>query len=196
MAKSIIRGTGNALALVAWLGIAVAPGVAQETPVKIGVVDVEVLVAESPQGKELQAQLERFQTEAQQEMQRMQEQAQAIQQRINDGANTLSEDRLSELNKELEDATIALRRYRDDKQRQGQKMQEEGLLRIEQMLQPVFEQARQELGLDLVINRVPGVVLMISDRVDITALMIERVNAATAAAPDAADSDSADPDSE
>lgn len=113
----------------------------------------------------------------------MQEQAQAIQQRINDGANTLSDDRLSELNKELEDVGIALRRYRDDKQREGQKLQEEGLMGIEQMLQPVFEQAREELGLDLVINRVPGVVLMISDRVDITALMIERLNAAEAAAP-------------
>lgn len=183
MANSTIKWTGQALAMVVGLGIAVAPVIAQEAPVKIGVVDVEVLVAESPQGKELQARLEKFQAEAQQEMQRLQEQAQAIQQRINDGANSLSDDRLSELNKELEDVGIALRRYRDDKQRQGQKLQEEGLMGIEQMLQPVFEKAREDLGLDLVINRVPGVVLMISDRVDITALMIERMNAAVAPAP-------------
>jgi len=191
MANSTIKWTGHGLAVVAWLCISVAPALAQEAPVKIGVVDVEVLVAESPQGKELQARLESFQAEAQQEMQRMQEQAQAIQQRISDGANTLSDDRLSELNKELEDVGIALRRYRDDKQREGQKLQEEGLMGIEQMLQPVFEQAREELGLDLVINRVPGVVLMISDRVDITALMIERINEAAipAPSPEAPDSD-------
>ncbi len=71
-----------------------------------------------------------------------------------------------------------MRRFRDDKQREGQKMQEESLREIERMLEPVFEQARQEMGLDLILNNVPGVVLMAGERVDITAMMIERFNAA------------------
>jgi len=175
----IVRGT----AIILLLSFAVAPVVAQEAPLKIAVVDVEIVVAESPQGKALQARLEQFQTEVQGELQRMQNDAQAIQQRITDGANSLSEDRLSELNKELEDATIAIRRYRDDKQRQGTKIQEEGLVGIEQVLQPVFAQVRDEMGFDLILNRVPGVVLMISERVDVTPLMIQRLNEATAAAP-------------
>ncbi len=90
--------------------------------------------------------------------------------------------RLEQLNKELEDATIALRRFRDDKQREGQKMQEEGLLNIEQVLQPIFAQVRDEMGFDLILNRVPGVVLMISERVDITPLMVERLNASNSGA--------------
>ena len=111
--------------------------------------------------------------------QRMQNDAQAIQQRITDGANSLSADKLAELNKELEDASIALRRYRDDKQREGQKMQEDGLIAIEEVLQPIFGQVRDEMGFDLILNRVPGVVLMISERVDITPLMVQRLNSAT-----------------
>jgi Skp family chaperone for outer membrane proteins len=175
----IVRGS----AIILLISFAVAPVVAQEAPLKIAVVDVEVVVAESPQGKALQVRLEQFQNEVQAEMQRMQNDAQAIQQRITDGANSLSEDRLSELNKELEDATIAMRRYRDDKQRQGTKIQEEGLVGIEQVLQPVFAQVRDEMGFDLILNRVPGVVLMISERVDVTALMIQRLNQATTATP-------------
>lgn len=175
----IVRGS----AIILLISFAVAPVVAQEAPLKIAVVDVEVVVAESPQGKALQVRLEQFQTQTQAEMQRLQNDAQAIQQRITDGANSLSEDRLSELNKELEDASIAMRRYRDDKQREGTKIQEEGLVGIEQVLQPVFAQVRDEMGFDLILNRVPGVVLMISERVDVTALMIQRLNQATTATP-------------
>lgn len=170
-------------AALSLLSFALSPLAAQEAPLKIAVVDVEIVVAESPQGKALQSRLEAFQTEVQSELQRMQNDAQAIQQRITDGANSLSEDRLSELNKELEDATIAIRRYRDDKQREGTKIQEEGLMQIEQVLEPVFAQVRDEMGFDLILNRVPGVVLMISERVDVTPLMIQRLNEAGAATP-------------
>ena len=182
MTKVFSKRIAPSVALAALVLFAVGPLVAQEAPLRIAVVDVEAIVAESPQGKNLQAQLEQFQTEVQAELQRLQNDAQAIQQRITDGANSLSDERLSELNAELEDATIAIRRYRDDKQRQGQKMQEEGLVAIEAALQPVFEQVREEMQFDLILNRVPGVVLLISDRVDITALMIQRLNAANSAA--------------
>ena len=183
MRQNLVSWIVRSAMTVLLVSFAVAPLTAQEAPLKIAVVDVETVVAESPQGKALQARLEQFQTEVQGEMQRMQNDAQAIQQRITDGANSLSEEKLSELNKELEDATIAIRRYRDDKQREGNKMQEEGLLEIEQVLQPVFVQIRNEMGFDLILNRVPGVVLMISERMDITPLMIQRLNASASAAP-------------
>ena len=183
MFKTVTRWIVPSAAIAVLVLVSGAPSAAQDAPLKVGVVDVEAIVAESPQGKALQASLEQFQAEVQAELQRLQNDAQAIQQRITDGANSLSDERLSELNAELEDATIKIRRYRDDKQRQGQKMQEEGLVGIEAALQPVFEQVRAEMGFDLILNRVPGVVLMISDRVDITALMIQRLNAAGSAAP-------------
>jgi len=183
MTRTFFKWIARSAIILLVVSFTLTPGFAQEAPLKIAVVDVEIVVAESPQGKALQARLEQFQTQVQGELQRMQNDAQAVQQRITDGANSLSEDRLSELNKELEDATIAMRRYRDDKQREGTKLQEEGLLGIEQVLQPVFAQVRDEMGFDLILNRVPGVVLMVSERVDVTPLMIQRLNAATSTAP-------------
>lgn len=151
---------------------------AQDAAPKIGVVDVERVVAESPQGQELQARLESFQSEVQAQLNVMQEEARAIRRRISEGGSTLSQERITQLEKEYEDAGIAIRRYRDDKQREAQKMQEQGLRKIEKVLEPVFEQAREDMGLDILLNRVPGVVILISDRVDITDAMIERVAAA------------------
>lgn len=178
--------TGVLAALL--IGVASAPLGAQEAPLKLAVVDVDVVIAESPQGKDLQSRLERFQVEVQQELERLQAEAVAIRQQITDGANALSDERLAELEKQYEDATIAARRYRDDKQRQGTKLQEEGLREIERALQPIFGQVRDELGYDVILNRVPGVVLLASQRADITPLMVEKVKA-LAAASTPADSD-------
>jgi Skp family chaperone for outer membrane proteins len=166
------------------LGLGSTLATSQETTLKIGVVDIEQVVAESPQGQELQTRLEAFQSEVQAQLDVMQEEARAIGRRIAEGTNTLSQDRITQLEKEYEDAGIAIRRYRDDKQREGQKMQEEGLKVIEQVLKPVFEQARSEMGLDIIFNRVPGVIILTSDKVDITPAMIERVAAVAGATED------------
>ena len=178
MSKKSQAGIPKLLLAALILAGSASVAVSQEAPIKIGVVDVERVVAESPQGKELQGKLESFQAEVQAQLDVMQEEARAIRRRIAEGTNTLSEDRVTQLEKEYEDAGIAIRRYRDDKQREGQKMQEVGLRSIEQILQPVFEQARDEMNLDLIINQVPGIVILTSDRVDITETMIERVAAA------------------
>ena len=175
--------TSSSLAIVAAMLALGTVAHAQEAPARIAVVDMETVVAESPQGKQLQARLESFQTEVQEELGSLQEQAGSVRHRINEGSNSLSRERLAELEKEYEDATIAMRRYRDDKQREGQKIQETALEEIEATLQPVFAQVREEMNLDLIINRVPGVVLMISERVDITALMIRRLSESAAAPP-------------
>ena len=172
----------GAVGTILILGLDTTPAASQDTRLKIGVVDVEMVVADSPQGKELQGRLESFQSEVQAQLDGMQEEARAIRRRIAEGANSLSQERIGELEKEYEDAGIAIRRYRDDKQRQGQKMQEEGLREIEKVLEPVFEQAREDMDLDIILNRVPGVVILTSDRVDITSVMIELITVAAGSA--------------
>jgi outer membrane protein len=179
--KSLAHAFG-VVGTILTLGLGTTPAASQDTPLKIGVVDVEMVVAESPQGKELQGRLESFQSEVQAQLDSMQEEARAIRRRIAEGVNSLSQDRIAQLEKEYEDAGIAIRRYRDDKQRQGQKMQEEGLRDIEKVLEPVFDQAREEMDLDIILNRVPGVVILTSDRVDITSVMIDLITAAAGSA--------------
>jgi len=157
-------------------GGAFAAAQAQEAPIKIAVVDLERVIAQSKSGQELQTKLEGFQQQIKTEADAIAAEARDIRQRMTDGVNTLSEDKLAELQKEYEDKQIAMRRFRDDKNREGQKMQEEGLRQIEQQLQPVFEKVRDDNGYDLILNYVPGVVVMAGERVDITNQVIEILN--------------------
>ncbi|MEM7353644.1 MAG: OmpH family outer membrane protein [Acidobacteriota bacterium] len=169
--------------LMLLIGSLAAPGAeAQEKPIKIVVVDLERVVGQSAAGQALQGRLAKFQQDVKSEGEQKAEDARVIRQRIADGVNSLSEDKLAELQKQYEDATIAIRRFQDDKQREGQKMQSEGLREIERQLQPVFEQIRDEGGYDLILNNVAGVVVMANERVDITPMVIERLNASAAAA--------------
>lgn len=155
-------------------------GAAQSAPIKVAVVNLDYIVANSSQGKALQARLVAFQQEVRAEGEKKSETARAIRQQIADGASSLSEDRLSELQKGFEDANIAIKRYQDDKQREGQKLQTEGLRKIEAELEPAFKAIRDEDGYDLILNNVPGSVVLASERIDITQKVIERLNAAAA----------------
>ncbi|MEM1182341.1 MAG: OmpH family outer membrane protein [Acidobacteriota bacterium] len=165
------------VALVGLALLVASPAVfAQETALKIAVVDLEVVVANSQAGRDLAGKLQGLQETAKSQVEAMQKEAVDLRQRIAGGANSLSDDKLAEMQKEYEDKMIAIRRFTDDKQREGQKMQQEGLAAIEKQLEPVFDKVRNDNGYDLILNRVPGVVVMASERVDITKQVIDVLN--------------------
>lgn len=149
---------------------------AQETSIKIAVVDLERVVGLSQPGKDLNAKLQKFQEDVQSQGDKMAAEANELRQRMVEGGQSLSEEKLAEMQKELEDKAIAIRRFRDDKQREGQKMQTEGLREIERQLEPIFKAIQEENGYDLILNNVPGVVVMANEKVDITPLVVERIN--------------------
>ena len=155
---------------------------AQESAIKIAVVDLEQVFILSEPGKALQAKLQKFQTDVQAEGERMTEQANEIRKRATEGGQSLSDEKLAELQKELEDKTIEIRRFRDDKQRQGEKMKNEGLHVIETQLEPVFKALRDERDFDIILNSVPGIVVMATPKVDITEEIVKRLNESVAAA--------------
>ena len=173
--RNIRLSASFVLAAALVLGCLALPAVAQDSGIKIAVVDLEAVVALSPGGKALGRELEEFEAQVKAQVEEMRQQGQAVSQRIQEGRNSLSEDKLAEMQKEMEDLNIAIRRLVDDKQREGQKKQQEGLKRIEKQLEPVFNAIRDEEGYDLILNRVPGVVVMAGERVDITQKVIERL---------------------
>lgn len=180
MSEQTGRGAVLMLVAVLLLGSGVLPLGAQETTIRIAVVDLEVVVARSEAGKQLQASLEGFQKQIQDEGKAMADKARDLQRRMAEGRNSLAEEKLAELEKQYEDETIALRRFRDDKQREGQKMQTEGLQEIERQLEPIFKEIQEQDGYDLILNNVPGVVVMANPKVDITPRVVELLNAKAA----------------
>ena len=82
-----------------------------------------------------------------------------------------------------------MRRFTETKQREGAKMRDEGLQEIERKLQPVLDKVQSEGNYDLIFNRALGIVVMASERVDITDQVILAFDAAEAAGGAAAGDD-------
>lgn len=153
-----------ALATLMLAGVAMA----QEAPLKIAVIDLDRLVAQSVAGRALQAKLEEFQNQVQAEGKQLADKARATEKLIQDGANSLSQERLAELRDQYEDEATEVRRFTERKQREGASMRDAGLKEIEEKLQPVLDSIQGAGNYDLILNRALGVVVMASERVDIT----------------------------
>lgn len=150
-----------------------------DRPFTIAVVDLDAVVANSPAGRALEQEIDAFQRSVQSEVDRRRDAARSLQQELNEEAGSMTPARLAELRQSLEQIMNDVRRYTDDQQREGQRRQNEGLRAIELQLEPVFEQLQADMGYDVILNRVPGVVVMTGDRADITDEVIRRLEASS-----------------
>lgn len=175
MKRHMQRHLGALVLSIALLSAAPAAH-AQYAASKVAVVDLEVVVGGSELGQRLQRDLAAFQDRARVELKAKQDEAVAVRAKI---TPDLTPGELERLQKQYEDAAIAMKRLQDDKQREGQVLQDEGLKAIDLALGPILTAIREEEGFDLILNRTAGVVLLVSDRVDITRQVIERFNSQT-----------------
>ncbi len=151
------------------------PTLAQEEPFKIGVVNLDAIIAESPGGKELHTKLEAFREEALAETEALKAKANDTQKEIDKGVGVLPDDTLRALEKQLEDAMISLRRHQEEKQREAQKIRSDGLNEIEKQLNPILKEFQTEMGYDLILSNRSGLVLMAGERADIAGQVLERL---------------------
>ena len=181
------KTTRIAILGVAILALTLAGAATAQEALKIAVIDLDLLVSQSLAGRALQTQLENFQKQVQAEGKGLADKARATEKLIQDGANSLSQERLQELRDQLEDEATEVRRYTERKQREGATLRDDGLKKIEAKLQPVLDSIQGAGNYDLILNKALGVVVMASDRVDITDEVLAAFdaveNAGSAAAP-------------
>lgn len=143
---------------------------------KIAVIDLDRVAILSKAGKELQERLNLFQKNIQSGVDQLAKEAEDIHKRITDGATSLSEEKLAELQQAYEEKQIDLRRYRDNKQREGQKLQNDGLKEIERQLQPAIMTLVNQMGVDLLLNNTPGIVVYANENIDLTDGVVALLN--------------------
>jgi outer membrane protein len=180
------EGISNALrgalvAAVAATALTAAPTVAQQAATKVAVIDVRRLVTESVAGKEALGRLKKLQDDKIAEAKTKQDEIEALRKKLSDGQLSLSEDKLTELQKQLDDKTTAFRRFQEDAQKDFEKTQEQTFSDIERRVGPVIEQAGKEGGYTLVFNKYQSGLVYADETVDITADIIRRFDAATSA---------------
>lgn len=170
-------GLAAALAFTPLAGpLAAQASTQDEPPLRVAVVQLDAVALQSPAGQQLQARLVTFQEDVTAELQARQQAARAIEARVAQ-ADSLTGEARRALEREYQDALTDFQRFQQDKQQEAQQMRAQGLARIQEEVAPVIEALQQEEGYDLVLNAQNSLVVIFSDRVDVTQRVIQRLQA-------------------
>ena len=153
---------------------------AAQGPIRIAVIDTEKILLSSQAGKKAVADLKKLQEQRENELRARAQELKDLQTKINDGRLSLAQDKLSDLSKQAEEKDIALRRLQDDANRDMQKKRDELLGQIDQRVMPVINQAGKELGYTLIFRKFESGLIYADEAVDITKVIIQRMDAAAA----------------
>jgi outer membrane protein len=147
------------------------------TSAKVGVIDVQRLVVESRSGREVLDQLRNFREQKTAEGEVLQQEVQDLQAQVQDGGQSLPEEKLVELEKQLEDKLIELRRFADDADRTLQKEQDQAFDKIEREVMPIIARVGEEQGFTLLFNKYESGLIYAAEQVDITDLILQLYDA-------------------
>ena len=168
----VVRPRRPLTAAVLLLLATAAPSLlAQQTEtgnVRVAIINVEAVVAEAREGKDLAAFLQEVQTRTRAALEANASQEQSLRQ----SAVGKSPDELRSIQHQLEDLQRESQRLADDAQRRASKREEETLQQINERLRPIVQQLIDEGGYDLILNASIGGVLHASERVDLTPRVI------------------------
>lgn len=174
MVRKLVSVFAGALALGS-IGLISLPAAAQT--MKIGVIDVQRIITESATGKAALSQLDAYGKEQQDKLRQKKEAVDQLQNRLAEGRLSLAEDRLAELQKELETKSIELRRAADDAQREFNRRQEEVLKGIELKVMPVIQKVGEEGGYTAIFRKFESGLVYAAEQIDITPMIIQRLDA-------------------
>ena len=168
------------LALIAAPLAAQAAAAAPGGPIKIAVIDTEKILLSSVAGKKAVADLKKLQEARETELRAKAQELKDLQTKISDGRLSLAQDKLAELSKQLEEKDIVLRRAQDDATRELNKKRDDMLAAIDEKVMPVINQVGKELGYTLIFRKFESGLIYADDTVDITASVVQRLDAAAA----------------
>lgn len=165
-------------AMVVSMMVAGTPSVQAQAQVKVAVIDVQRVVTESDAGKEALGKLQSLQDDKIAQGKALQEELDNLRTQLSKQRYTLSDDKLADLNKQIEDKGIAMRRFQDDAQRELDDARKKALGALEQRILPVIDKIGKEMGMTLIFNKYQSGLVYADDEIDITDEVIRRFNTA------------------
>ena len=163
------------LVTVAAAALAV-PMFAQSAPSRVAVIDVQKVLQTSNAGKAATERLRKLQEERVARAQKMDEEMKNLDNEINTKKMSLSEDKLTDLAKQLSDKKIAAQRYAQDAEREVGEARDKTLLDLQNRILPVIDGIGKEMGLAMIFNKFESGLVYASDAIDITDTVIKRFN--------------------
>jgi outer membrane protein len=159
-----------------------APMFAQTTPARVAVIDVNKVLTQSTAGKAAYEKLKKMQDERMERAKGMDEELKKLDADIATKRLSLSEDKLTEMQKQLADKRISMQRYAQDAEREIGEARDKELVALEAKIKPVIDALGKEMGLAAIFNKFESGLVYASEAIDITDTVIKRFNEAQPAA--------------
>ena len=154
------------------------PAFAQNAPQRMAVIDVQKVLQSSTAGKAAYERLKKMQDDRVARAQKMDEEAKSIENDINTKKLSLSEDKLTEMAKQLSDKKIAMQRYAQDADREVGEARDKELAALELKIKPVIDAIGKEMGLAAIFNKFESGLVYASEAIDITDSVVKRFDTA------------------
>jgi outer membrane protein len=153
-----------------------APKAAEAPKLPMAVIDVNVLVQDSAAGKEAMSRMKKAQDEKVAQRKRLTDETATLQKQLETQRVTLTDAKIAELQKQIEDKGIALRRFDDDAQQQLQEAQKKELDALEKQIMPIIQEVGREMKLQMIFNKFQSGLVYADDGMDITDQVLRRFN--------------------
>jgi outer membrane protein len=163
-----------------------APMFAQTAPSRVAVIDVQKVLAQSSQGKASFEKLKKMQEDRIEKAKAMDEELRKLDADVATKRLSLSEDKLTEMQKQIADKKIAMQRYAQDADREVTEARDRELMALEAKIKPVIDTLGKEMGLAAIFNKFESGLIYASDAIDVTDVVVKRFNEANPAAAAAA----------
>jgi outer membrane protein len=162
------------------------PMFAQSAPQRIAVINVQQVLTQSTAGKAAYEKLKKMQDDRVEKAKQMDDELRKIDSDISAKRLSLSEEKLSDMQKQLAEKRIAMQRYAQDADRDIQEARDRELQALEAKIKPVIDALGKEMGVAAIFNKFESGLVYASDAIDITDTVVKRFNEANPAAAAAA----------
>jgi outer membrane protein len=157
------------------------PMFGQSAPARVAVIDVNKVLTQSTAGKAAYDKLKKMQEERIEKAKAMDEELRKLDADINSKKLSLSEDKLSDMQKQLADKRISMQRFAQDADREIGEARDRELQALEVKIKPVIDALGKEMGLAAIFNKFESGLVYASDAIDVTDTVIKRFNEAQGA---------------
>jgi outer membrane protein len=164
------------------VALAVAAGMAtlamaQEAPkLAVAVIDVQQLVQDSAAGKEAMNRLRTLEGEKQAQGKKLADDKATLEKQLQTQGATLTDAKRAELQKQIEDKDVELRRFADDAGQQMEEAKKKELQNLEKQIMPIIQEVGREMKLELVFNKFQSGLVYADEKLDITDQVLRRFN--------------------
>jgi outer membrane protein len=174
------KRTVQLLILTAFVGSLIVPAFAQQA-VKIGVVNAQLVLQQSVEGKKAITQMEEKSKKVDADLTKLANDIRALETRMSTQRLTLTAEAALQINSDLEKKRTDQKRLSEDAVRESQELQARLFNKIQSELMEILQAYGKEKALDLIVDSSAGIVYF-NPMADITDEIVRRYDASKSAA--------------